>query len=88
MQCFNCILQAAAWGAETIELRSKVMTAGHNSAVQYRELLQMVMHLLHKSSPEARSALTTVSRKIAQCITDLVSTAESLKGIYGYIDCI
>lgn len=73
--------KAAAWGAETIEIRSKVMTAGHDSAVQYRELLQMVMHLLHKPSPEARSALTTVSRKIAQCITDLVSTAESLKGL-------
>ncbi|XP_068221988.1 talin-2 isoform X2 [Palaemon carinicauda] len=72
--------KASAWGAETIEIRSKVMMAGHDSAVQYRELLQMVMHLLHKPSPEARSALTTVSRKIAQCITDLVSTAESLKG--------
>ncbi|XP_069174235.1 talin-2 isoform X3 [Procambarus clarkii] len=72
--------KAAAWCAETIELRSKVMTSGHDLAVQYRELLQMVMHLLHKSSPEARNALSTVSRKIAQCVTDLVATTEPLKG--------
>ncbi|XP_042206516.1 talin-2-like isoform X2 [Homarus americanus] len=72
--------KAAAWCGETIELRSKVMTAGHDLAVQYRELLQMVMHLLHKPSPEARNALSTVSRKIAQCVTDLVATTEPLKG--------
>ncbi|KAG7155036.1 Talin-2-like, partial [Homarus americanus] len=71
--------KAAAWCGETIELRSKVMTAGHDLAVQYRELLQMVMHLLHKPSPEARNALSTVSRKIAQCVTDLVATTEPLK---------
>lgn len=72
--------KAAAWGAETVELRSKVLTSGHDLAIQYRELLQMVMHLIHKPSPEARNALSTVSRKIAQCVTDLVSTSEALKG--------
>lgn len=63
-----------------MELRSKVLTSGHDLALQYRELLQMVMHLIHKPSPEARNALSTVSRKIAQCVTDLVSTSEALKG--------
>ncbi|XP_076033858.1 talin_middle and talin-RS domain-containing protein rhea isoform X2 [Oratosquilla oratoria] len=72
--------KAAAWCAETYEVRSKVMTAGHDSAVQYRELLQMVMHLTHKPSPEARQMLTTVSRKIAQYVTDVVASAELLKG--------
>lgn len=56
------------------------MNSGHNLAVQYRELLQMVMHLLQKSTPEARNALSTVSRKIAQCVTDLVATTQPLKG--------
>lgn len=56
------------------------MTAGHDLAVQYRELLQMVMHLLQKSSPEGRNALSTVSRRIAQCVTTLVNTTEPLKG--------
>ncbi|KAK4327375.1 hypothetical protein Pmani_002156 [Petrolisthes manimaculis] len=73
--------KAAAWCAETMELRCKVMTAGHDLAVQYRELLQMVMHLLQKSSPEGRNALSTVSRKIAQCVTVLVATTEPLKGL-------
>lgn len=72
--------KAAAWGAETYEVRSRVMTAGHDVGVQYRELLQMVQHLLSKPSQEGRAALTTVSRKIAQCVTDLVSNAEALKG--------
>ncbi|XP_071545978.1 talin-2 isoform X1 [Panulirus ornatus] len=76
--------KAAAWCAETIELRSKVMTAGHDLAVQYRELLQMVMHLLHKSSPEARNAISTVSRKIAQCVTELVATTEPLKAHFKW----
>lgn len=72
--------KAAAWCAETTDLRSKVMTSGHDLAVQYRELLQMVMQLLMKATPEARNALTVVSRKIAHCITDLVATTEPLKG--------
>lgn len=74
------MIQAAAWCAETTELRSKVMTAGHDLAVQYRELLQMVMQLLSKATPEARNALITVSRKIAHCVTELVATTEPLKG--------
>lgn len=73
-------MQAAAWCAETTELRSKVMTSGHDLAVQYRELLQMVMQLLNKATPEARNALSVVSRKIAHCVTDLVATTEPLKG--------
>lgn len=72
--------KAAAWCAETADLRSKVMTSGHDLAVQYRELLQMVMQLLMKATPEARNALTVVSRKIAHCVTDLVATTEPLKG--------
>lgn len=56
------------------------MTSGHDLAVQYRELLQMVMQLLMKATPEARNALTVVSRKIAHCVTDLVATTEPLKG--------
>ncbi|KAG0722917.1 Talin-2 [Chionoecetes opilio] len=77
---FMCVTQAAAWCAETTELRSKVMTAGHDLAVQHRELLQMVMQLLIKNTPEARNALTTVSRKIAHCVAELVATTEPLKG--------
>lgn len=90
---FN-MMQAAAWCAETTELRSKVMTAGHDLAVQYRELLQMVMQLLNKATPEARNALSIVSRKIAHCVTDLVATTEPLKGkaimfqfvLFGWLD--
>ena len=49
-------------------------------AVQYRELLQLVMHVLNKPTMEAKQNLPTVSRKIAQCVTVLAQTAELLKG--------
>jgi talin len=49
------------------------LQSGHDVAVQYRELLQMVMHSLNRPSPEAKNQLGNISRKIAQCVTELVS---------------
>ena len=48
--------------------------------VQFRELLQLVMHILNKPTMESKNALPNVSRKIAQCVTVLAQTAELLKG--------
>ena len=72
--------QAAAYGSDTGELRQQAVQAGHDVAVQYRELLQLVMHVLNKPTMEAKQNLPTVSRKIAQCVTVLAQTAELLKG--------
>lgn len=59
------------------------MQAGHDVAVQYRELLQLVMHNLNRpgstSTAEARGGLGNVSRRIAQCVTELATAAEVLK---------
>ena len=49
-------------------------------AVQFRELLQLVMHILNKPTAEAKNNLPNISRKIAQCVTVLAQTAEMLKG--------
>ena len=73
-------MQAAAHGADSGELRQQAVQGGHDVAVQYRELLQLVMHILNKPTAESRAALPTVSRKIAQCVTVLAQTAELLKG--------
>ena len=72
--------QAAAYGADTPDLKQQAAQAGHDVAVQYRELLQLVMHVLNKPTMEAKASLPTVSRKIAQCVTVLAQTAELLKG--------
>lgn len=72
--------KAAAYGADTPDLKQQAAQAGHDVAVQYRELLQLVMHVLNKPTMEAKANLPTVSRKIAQCVTVLAQTAELLKG--------
>merc|ERR550532_398239 len=72
--------KAAAYGAETDDLRVQSLQAGHDVGVQFRELLQLVMHVLNKPTMEAKQNLPTVSRKIAQCVTVLAQTAELLKG--------
>merc|ERR550532_3140622 len=72
--------KAAAYGAETDDLRVQSLQAGHDVGVQFRELLQLVMHILNKPTMEAKNNLPNISRKIAQCVTVLAQTAELLKG--------
>ena len=57
------------------------MNAGRDVAMQYRELLQMVMHGVNKPSSleNNKQQLGNISRKIAQCVTDLATAAQSLK---------
>ena len=73
------IVQAAAFRSDKQEPRQRALQSGHDVAVQYRELLQMVMHNVSKPTAEARSNLGNISRQIAQSVTDLAAAAESLK---------
>merc|ERR1719225_1369777 len=72
--------KAAAYASEAQDLKQQAVQSGHDVAVQYRELLQLVMHILNKPTMEAKANLPTISRKIAQCVTVLAQTAELLKG--------
>ncbi|EEB19421.1 Talin-2, putative [Pediculus humanus corporis] len=75
------ICKGVASNAETVEARNRTLQAGHDVAVQYRELLQAILHVLSKpGSAEAKNLLPTISRKIAQCVTELVTSAQLLKG--------
>ena len=48
--------------------------------MQYRELLQLVMHSLSKPGAiDSNQQLGNISRKIAQCVTELATAAEQLK---------
>ena len=73
----------AAWGAETPDLKQKVLAAGRNCAVSHRELLKMVHQCIQRPSGathEEKQKLIEMSRNIAAAITNIVSCAEMLKG--------
>ena len=77
---FTFFSQNAAHGSEKEEVRSRALNAGRESAMQYRELLQLVMHSLSKPGAiDSNQQLGNISRKIAQCVTELATAAEQLK---------
>merc|ERR1719195_1882861 len=74
------LCKAAAYTSENGDSQSRALRAGHDVAVQYRELLQMVMHFLAvRPSGEEKAQLGNVSMKVAQCVTNLVKAAQDLK---------
>ena len=77
-------IQAAAHNTESSDLQEQALQLGEEAAVQYRELLQLVAHILNKPTGEAKANLPNISRKIAQCVTQLAQTAELLKVIYHF----
>ncbi|XP_076285547.1 talin_middle and talin-RS domain-containing protein rhea isoform X2 [Lasioglossum baleicum] len=74
------ICKGAAYNcAETAELRDRTLQAGHDVAMNYRELLQAILQIASRSG-ESKHTLVPISRKIAQSVTELVAVAELLKG--------
>ena len=71
--------QAAAFMSNKQEIRQRALSSGRDVAIQYRELLQMVMVNLTNPSGETKSNLSVISRNIAQSVTDLAAAAEMLK---------
>lgn len=78
------ICKGCSMKAETAELRDRTLQAGRDTAIQYRELLQTISSVLRhnqqNSGMDPKQALPQISRNIAQCVTELVSVAEALKG--------
>ena len=74
------ICKAAAHNcAETPEMKERTLQAGHDVAINYRELLQTILQIASRSN-ESKHLLLPISRKIAQSVTELVAVAEILKG--------
>jgi talin len=76
------VLQGTSNSADGEELRTRTLQAGQDVAVQYRELLQTVLHIVSRpgGAADAKQNLPPISRRIAQCVTELVTSAELLKG--------
>merc|ERR1719391_1933935 len=77
------LCKAAAYTTDDGECQTRALRAGHDVAVQYRELLQMVMHNVVKPNTD-KTQLGTVSLKITQCVANLVEAAQGLKE--GWVD--
>ncbi|KAF5290986.1 hypothetical protein FQA39_LY14517 [Lamprigera yunnana] len=72
------ICKSAAYNlAESSELKNRTLQAGQDCAQQFRELL---FAILQGNSTDSKHILPPISRKIAQCVTELVTVAELLKG--------
>ncbi|XP_042904301.1 talin-2 isoform X1 [Parasteatoda tepidariorum] len=74
------VSKAAAYTSETHELKSRTLMTGHNCAVHFRELLQMVHQVIQKPTNENKQHLFTISQTIAQSTIEIISCAEALKG--------
>ena len=72
-------IQNTAYHSDKGEVRAKALNSGRDVAMQYRELLQLVMHSLNKPNSDSKQQIGNISRKIAQCVTELAAAAEQLK---------
>ena len=81
--CLLCVAapaQAAAVHAETAELREYVVRSGDDCSRAYVALLEHVHDIVVKPTYEKKQKLLVLSREVANTVSDLVSSAEALKG--------
>ncbi|XP_013776088.1 talin-2-like [Limulus polyphemus] len=72
--------KAAAYSAESDEVKTKILETSRSCATNYRELLLMVHQVIQRPSHESKQQLIGMSRTIAQSVSEIVSGAEALKG--------
>ena len=77
---FAVSVQSAAVHAETPELREHVMQCGDDCSQAYVTLLEHVHSIVTKPTYEKKQKLLVLSREVANTVSDLVSSAEALKG--------
>ncbi|XP_070178806.1 talin-1-like [Littorina saxatilis] len=74
------VIKGAAATAETAEIKKRALNAGRNAAISYRELLECVHQVVLRPTQEGRQNLALVSRKVANAVSELVQSAEVIKG--------
>lgn len=67
-------------------MKARTLQAGYDIAQEYRKLLQTVLLIISKpnASSDSKHLLQTISRLIAQYVTELISVTETIKGIDLY----
>uniref|UniRef100_A0A3P8QFC5 Talin 2b n=1 Tax=Astatotilapia calliptera TaxID=8154 RepID=A0A3P8QFC5_ASTCA len=72
--------QAAYHPEVSEELRSKALQYGSECTTGYINLLEQVLQVLQKPTPEQKQQLAVHSKHVAACVTELVQIAEAMKG--------
>uniref|UniRef100_A0A3Q4HLY8 Talin 2b n=1 Tax=Neolamprologus brichardi TaxID=32507 RepID=A0A3Q4HLY8_NEOBR len=72
--------QAAYHPEVSEELRSKALQYGSECTTGYINLLEQVLQVLQKPTPEQKQQLAVHSKHVAACATELVQIAEAMKG--------
>lgn len=80
---FFFLIQGCSNTIENTDLKARTLQAGHDIAQEYRKLLQTVLFAVLKpnSNSDSKYVLQTISRLIAQYVTELISVTEIIKGI-------
>ncbi|KAM3609922.1 uncharacterized protein V6R79_022575 [Siganus canaliculatus] len=72
--------QAACHPEVSEELRSKALQYSSECTSGYINLLEQVLQVLQKPTAEQKQQLAAHSKHVAACVTELVQTAEAMKG--------
>ncbi|XP_056242555.1 talin-2 isoform X2 [Seriola aureovittata] len=62
------------------ELRVRALQYGYECTSGYINLLEQVLQVLQRPTPEQKQQLAVHSKHVAACVTELVQTAEAMKG--------
>ncbi|XP_060030380.1 talin-2 isoform X3 [Erinaceus europaeus] len=62
------------------EVRTRALRCGTECALGYLELLEHVLVILQKPSPELKHQLAAFSKRVAGAVTELIQAAEAMKG--------
>ncbi|XP_062847949.1 talin-2 [Trichomycterus rosablanca] len=72
--------QAAYHHEVAQDVRNKVLLHGTECTAGYIDLLEQVLMVLQKPTAEHRQQLAALSKKVASSVTELIQTAEAMKG--------
>ncbi|XP_033725564.1 talin-1-like isoform X5 [Pecten maximus] len=72
--------KGAATTAETADIRHRTIVTGRNAASAYNQLLEQVNVIIQRPTPEGRQCLVELSRQVANSVSEIVQTAEAIKG--------
>uniref|UniRef100_A0A8C3H3Y1 Talin 2 n=1 Tax=Corvus moneduloides TaxID=1196302 RepID=A0A8C3H3Y1_CORMO len=62
------------------EVRERALRFGTECTVGYLELLEHVLLILQKATPELKHQLASFSKRVAGAVTELIQSAEAMKG--------
>ncbi|CAB1323173.1 unnamed protein product, partial [Coregonus sp. 'balchen'] len=73
--------QAACHPEVSEEVRNKALHYGSECTTGYIDLLEQVLLVLQKPTADQRQQLAVHSKCVAGCVTELIQTAEAMKGL-------